>query len=203
MRTAVTIAAAALAPDHLSVYGLQIEEGTYFARHQDELPFPDEDTEYGMYRQTIPILKIYGFSQYEISNFARPGFESRHNLRYWRRQDYIGLGLAAHSCMGAHRFSNTENLDRYLSGERQNTHESVSPNDILSETVMLGMRLTEGIDFLPLVKQYGEKAYKYAEALSTYEDNFFVEVKETRISFTEEGMYVSNAILSDVLDFEK
>lgn len=197
------IAAAALAPDHLSVYGLQIEEGTYFARHQDELPFPDEDTEYGMYRQTIPILKIYGFSQYEISNFARPGFESRHNLRYWRRQDYIGLGLAAHSCMGAHRFSNTENLDRYLSGERQNTHESVSPNDILSETVMLGMRLTEGIDFLPLVKQYGEKAYKYAEALSTYEDNFFVEVKETRISFTEEGMYVSNAILSDVLDFEK
>lgn len=196
------LAAAALSPEHLSVYGLQIEEGTYFARHRDELPFPDEDTEYGMFMQTIPTLKDHGLSQYEISNFARPGFESRHNLRYWNRLDYLGLGLAAHSCMGADRFSNTEDLDRYLSGNWQASGEVISPHDILAETVMLGMRLAEGVDFLPLVKQYGEEALAYSNALSAYIDGGFVKLDGTRLSFTEEGMYVSNTILSDVLDFE-
>ncbi len=192
----------ALAPDHVSAYGLQIEEGTYFARHRDELPFPDEDTESAMYRMTASLLAANGISQYEISNFAHPGFESRHNLRYWRRLDYLGIGLAAHSCMGADRFANTEDLDRYLTGAWQESREGISPHDILAETVMLGMRLAEGVDFLPLVKQYGKEAKAYADALSAYIDDGFVKADGTRLAFTAEGMYVSNTILSDVLDFE-
>ena len=191
-----------LAPDHVSAYGLQIEDGTYFARHRDELSFPDEDTESAMYRMTAALLSANGISQYEISNFARPGFESRHNLRYWRRLDYLGFGLAAHSCMGAERFANTEDLNRYLTGAWRESREVISPHDILAETVMLGMRLAEGVDFLPLVKQYGEKALAYGDAFSAYIDDGFVKLDGTRLSFTEEGMYVSNTILSDVLDFE-
>lgn len=192
----------ALAPEHVSAYGLQIEEGTYFARHRDELPFPDEDTESAMYRMTASLLAANGISQYEISNFAHPGFESRHNLRYWRRLDYLGFGLAAHSCMGADRFANTEDLDRYLTGAWQEDYGEISLHDILTETVMLGMRLAEGIDFLPLVKQYGKEAKAYADALSAYIDDGFVKADGTRLAFTAEGMYVSNTILSDVLDFE-
>ena len=192
-----------LSPDHLSVYGLQIEEGTYFARHQNELSLPDEDTERAMYMQTVETLSKHGLHQYEISNFARPGRESQHNLRYWRRQDYIGLGLAAHSCMGSLRFSNTEALDRYLSGNRRETEERISSHDVLAEQVMLGMRLTEGVDFSALIRAYGDQATRYRDALAAYEAHGLVTADGGRIAFTRDGSYVSNAILSNVLDFEK
>ena len=199
-----TLAAALfLSPDHLSVYGLQIEEGTYFARHRDELPLPDEETERAMYMRTIDTLSAHGLYPYEISNFARRGRESRHNLRYWRRQDYIGLGLAAHSCMGDLRFANTEVLDRYLEGDYRETEERVSPHDILAERVMLGMRLTEGVDFSTLARKHGNEARRYRDALAAYAKYGLVTEDENRIAFTKEGAYVSNAILADVLDFEK
>ena len=198
LRTALS-----LSPDHLSVYGLQIEEGTYFARHQNELPLPNEDTERAMYMQTVDTLSTHGLPQYEISNFARPGRESQHNLRYWRRQDYIGLGLAAHSCMDNLRFSNTEELDRYLTGDRRETEESISPHDILAERVMLGMRLTEGVDFSTLIHAHGDEAIRYRDALASYEAHRLITRDGDRIAFTHDGSYVSNAILSDVLDFEK
>lgn len=192
-----------LAPEHLSVYGLQIEEGTYFARHIDELPLPDEETERTMYMQTLATLAAHGLPQYEISNFARIGRESRHNLRYWRREDYLGFGLAAHSCMGAERFANTEDLDRYLAGARQETHEVVSPHDILCERIMLGMRLNEGVDFASLADESGSAAIQLREKLAAYADRNLVSANGHRLSFTPDGMYVSNAILSDVLDFEE
>lgn len=196
-------AALSLSPDHLSVYGLQIEEGTYFARHQDELPLPDEETERAMYMQTIDTLSAHGLYPYEISNFARLGRESRHNLRYWKRQDYIGLGLAAHSCMGDLRFANTEALDRYLEGNSRETEEHVSPHDILAERVMLGMRLTEGVDFSTLIREHGNEARRYRDALASYTTHGLVMKDGDRIAFTKEGAYVSNAILANVLDFEK
>ena len=199
-----TLAAAlALSPDHLSVYGLQIEEGTYFYRHKDELPLPDEETERAMYMQAVDTLAAHGLPQYEISNFARLGFESRHNLRYWKRQDYIGLGLAAHSCMGDLRFANTEDLDRYLSGDRKESEERISPHDIVAERVMLGMRLAEGVDFSALIRRHGDEAIRYRDALASYAAHGLVKKDGDSIAFTKDGSYVSNAILADVLDFEK
>lgn len=200
--SATLTAALSLSPEHISVYGLQVEEGTYFACHIEELNLPDEDAERAMYMQTVSILGAHGLPQYEISNFAKIGRQSRHNLRYWRREDYLGLGLAAHSCMGAHRFSNTEDLDRYLAGERQETHEIVSPRDILSETVMLGMRLSNGVDFASLIEKHGKDAKQYRDALAAYHDAGFVKIEGDRVSFTRDGTYVSNAILADVLNFE-
>lgn len=192
----------ALSPEHLSVYGLQIEEGTYFFRHQNELPLPDEDAERAMYMKAIRILKENVIAQYEISNFAKQGFESRHNLRYWLRKDYIGFGLAAHSCLAATRFSNTENMEQYLAGNRRNEYETVSRNDILCETVMLGMRLCQGVDFSPLIVEYGNTARAIRDRLASFGAQL-VSADGERLSFTADGLYVSNAILADVLDFDE
>ncbi len=191
-----------LSPTHVSVYGLQIEEGTYFARHLDELDLPDEETERAMYMDTVAYLAKRGFDRYEISNFSREGYPSRHNLKYWHREDYLGLGLAAHSCLGDTRFSNTENLEEYLLGNRQNTTQRISPHDILCETVMLGMRLDEGVDFSTLTKRYGAEAAAIRETLDKFIKSGLVINNGDRLSFSSEGMYVSNAILGQVLDFD-
>lgn len=191
-----------LAPEHISVYGLQIEEGTYFSKHLDALPIPDEDTERAMYMTALATLFQHGLAQYEISNFAKMGYESRHNLRYWKRLDYLGLGLAAHSCMGAKRFSNTEDLDTYLAGNRRDTAETVSPHDVLCEAVMLGLRLAEGVDFAALAATHGTDALLLRDKLTLYADAGLVKTDGDRLSFTPDGMYVSNTILSEVLDFD-
>ena len=94
-----------LDPEHVSMYGLMIEEGTPFARHKDQLRLPDEDTEYQMYFDGIAFLEKHGYAQYEISNFAKRGFECRHNLKYWSCEEYMGMGPAAHSYFGGTRFS--------------------------------------------------------------------------------------------------
>ena len=191
-----------LAPEHMSVYGLQIEEGTYFARHLDELPLPDEETERAMYMDSVALLSEHGLSRYEISNFSLPGYQSRHNLKYWHRRDYLGLGLAAHSCIGNRRFSNTEDISAYLSGQKIKTDQQISPHDILCETVMLGMRLDEGVDFSSLTHMYGRQATELYDALTQYITGGFVTEHEGRLAFTTEGMYVSNTILGNVLEFD-
>ncbi len=108
---------ATLGLTHISAYGLIIEEGTLFFRERDSLSLPDEDTEREMYFSAIEILGEYGFSHYEISNYARPGYECRHNLHYWHDDDYIGLGTAAYSCYGGARFGNTAILSDYVNGK--------------------------------------------------------------------------------------
>ncbi|MBO4979860.1 MAG: radical SAM family heme chaperone HemW [Clostridia bacterium] len=191
-----------LAPDHISAYGLKIEEGTPFFAARDTLPLPDEDTERQMYMDAVTLLAEHGYDRYEISNFAKKGRESRHNLRYWERMDYLGMGLAAYSCLGNERFSNTEDMARYLAGDRLAEHEHVSAHDALCEAVMLGMRLERGVDFTALAGVYGDAAYEYQSRLSKYQDGGFVRQTERGLAFTSDGMYVSNAILSDILDFE-
>lgn len=192
----------ALSPEHLSVYGLQIEEGTYFARHPEELALPDEETERAMYMDTVKLLADHGMKRYEISNFAKNGFESRHNLKYWHREDYLGLGLAAHSCIGDIRFSNTEELSAYLAGNTEQERQQISKNDILCERVMLGMRLDEGVDFEPLKLEFGAKAEEIEKSLAAYIHRGLVTKKNRRLAFTDDGMYVSNAILGGLLDFD-
>ena len=189
----------ALAPEHISAYGLKIEEGTPFFAQKDTLPLPDEDTERVLYMNTVAFLARHCYARYEISNFARPGYESRHNLRYWRRQDYLGLGLAAHSCVGSRRFWNTHSLPDYLAGKTEDGSETVSPHDILCEKIMLAMRLDEGLD----TRTLGEDAEPYIKGLLRFLPVGLVKKEGDRISFTSDGMYVSNAILAEVLNFEE
>ena len=155
-----------------------------------------------MYMRATELLASKGYARYEISNFAKAGFESRHNLRYWQREDYLGMGLAAYSCLGNERFSNTSDMERYLLGERVEERETVSAHDALCEAVMLGMRLERGIDLFALAEAYGEQAYAYGERLAKYQTGGFVRKTERGYAFTSEGVYVSNTILSDILDFE-
>ena len=170
-----------LEPSHISLYGLKIEEGTYFGRHKDTLKLPDEDTEYDMYLSCKKELESHGFTRYEISNFAKNGQYSRHNLKYWHREDYLGLGVAAHSCIGSNRFSNTTDIEKYCRGDRQETSDTISKNDILCEKVMLGMRLDEGCDFKAFKAEFGEKATKIFKSLEGYEKDGYVKKEKSRI----------------------
>ena len=111
---------AELNPEHISAYSLIIEEGTPFA--ECELDLPDEDTEYQMYEDTAGILAEYGYQQYEISNYAKDGYACRHNIGYWKRVDYLGVGLGASSLIDNVRYSNTRDLYTYLS-ECENIHD--------------------------------------------------------------------------------
>lgn len=186
---------------HLSLYGLKIEEGTYFHKHKNELSLPDEDTEYEMYIESTALLRSLGFSKYEISNFARDGFYSRHNLKYWLRKDYLGLGLSAHSCIGSKRSFNTSDIDEYLSGNVLKKVEEIPPHDVLCERIMLGMRLTEGCNFKELEKEFGSDTVKYRNTLLKFIPSGHVKENEDVLSFSDSGMYISNYILSETLDF--
>lgn len=199
-----TLAALAdLAPDHISAYGLKIEEGTPFFEARNSLPLPNEDEERQMYMNAVEFLAEKGYRRYEISNFAKEGKESRHNLRYWEREDYLGMGLAAYSCLGNERFSNTEEMACYLSGNRMAERETVSAHDALCESVMLGMRLKKGVNFAALAATYGDTAFLYQNRLAKYENGGFVQKTKDGYAFTNDGFYVSNTILSDILDFEQ
>ncbi len=200
----------ALAPEHISVYGLKIEEGTRFYRERESLPLPDEETEYNMYRQAHSFLEASGYRHYEISNFARQDFASRHNLRYWLDEKYLGFGVAAHSYFKNQRYAYTSDMEAYM----QEMEQPQSMSAILSECadidvftketeyVMLRMRLFDGVRLQAYRETFGKDfVKKYGEKLQRYVDGGFVKLDGVRCAFTVKGMYVSNYILSDILDF--
>lgn len=200
----------ALSPEHLSVYGLKIEEGTPFYAKRDSLPLPDEETEYKLYLDAHRTLSDAGFEHYEVSNFARRGFRSRHNLRYWLGENYLGFGVAAHSYFNNQRYAYVADMDAYI-------REMESPRDmagILSECtdidvftketeyVMLRLRLFEGLSLDAYKATFGRDFLaKYGKKLERYIAGGFMHAKVGRIAFTVKGMYVSNYILSDLLEF--
>lgn len=192
-----------LSPEHISAYGLKIEENTPFARVKDKLILPDEEQEFLMYRACNDILLENGYRRYEISNFAKAGRESRHNLRYWQLEDYIGFGVAAHSCVDGVRFGNSRDINAFLEG-KDITEEryEVSSEEHVREYVMLGLRLADGLDmdeYQLLTKRSFKVDFPRTDEFARM--GFLKEVNG-RIAFTTEGVFVSNAILSDMLNFE-
>lgn len=164
---------------HISAYLLKIEPGTPFDRLQAKLALPEEDTVCQMYLQTVERLGQLGFAQYEISNFARPGYESRHNLKYWLLEPYLGLGPSAHSLWNDRRF--------YL--DRDWIWQDEGPGGDREEQILLGLRLNRGIpaDWL-------------ARDPAPYIAGGFMRRANGRISLTPRGMLVSNTILAELLD---
>ena len=193
----------ALSPEHISSYDLIIEEGTPFARRFDTLPLPDEDATRQMYLEGVEFLAENGYAQYEISNFAKPGYESRHNLKYWNCDEYLGFGVAAHSDFGGVRFGNSRDIEEYLK-DHDITEESAVPNQAerISEYVMLRFRLCEGIDTAAFESRFGVSFEgAFAQKLSPFIASGLVVREENRYFLSQEGMLVSNTILSDILDF--
>jgi oxygen-independent coproporphyrinogen-3 oxidase len=191
------------APEHVSVYGLKIEEGTAFYARRDALTFPDEDAEEEMYLDAVSILKDNGLFRYEISNFARPGYLSRHNYAYWTLQDYIGFGPAAHSYFAGERFSNSRDFAAYLRGASiEDSRETVTADEALREHVMLHMRLEAGVSasaYDRLAGRNGAFLAQYGAAMRQYVQYGFIRETDDGFAFTTKGFRVSNYILSEIL----
>ena len=187
---------------HISVYGLIVEENTPFGKMGKNLILPTEDEEADMYAIAKEKLTAAGYSHYEISNYAKPGFESRHNLIYWKTCEYIGVGLAAHSFFEGERFSNTENLREYLSPnlKQYRTKEKVSASDLAYEYTMLALRLKDGFSLSEYKERFSRDfLYGREEKIEAYKRQGFLVCDGEKISLTDEGFYVSNTILSDLL----
>ncbi len=194
---------ASLSPEHISSYCLTIEEGTNFARRRDSLALPDEDTVGDMYEEMSILLPSFGYKKYEISNFAKPGCESRHNLKYWQLQDYIGFGPAAHSCFENTRWGHSRNIDGYLAGKDiYDEVEQQSQRAKMNEYVMLGLRLADGISVSAFRERFGSGLYEVFPALKKQPVGLLV-AGEDACRFTDEGMLVSNYLLSEILDFSR
>ncbi len=192
---------AVVGPDHISSYSLTVEEGTNFYRRRDKLIFPDEDTVADMYADMTETLAKYGYHKYEISNFAKEGRESRHNLKYWHLDDYLGFGPAAHSCFSGKRFAHSRDIDAYLSGESIIIDiEELSAREMMNEYAMLGMRLAEGVSFERFFDRFGTDFLSMFPIFKNYAPEF-VKIDRDGCRFTEKGVFVSNYILSDALDF--
>lgn len=146
-------------PEHISAYSLIVEEGTPFgeAAANGTLELPDEECERRMYEDTGLLLGAAGYCRYEISNYARPGYECSHNMGYWRRADYFGFGLGAASLIGRERFSNTVDMKRYLKNPL-NAREAIqllSAAEEMEETLFLGLRMAEGVEESAFLRRFG------------------------------------------------
>lgn len=189
---------AAMAPEHISSYSLTVEEGTPFYNRRETLVLPDEDTVSQMYILMSDKLSSLGYKKYEISNFAHNDRESRHNLKYWKCEDYLGFGPAAHSYYGGVRYSNSRDIEAYLRGESiAESQEVIDNEEAMDEYVMLGMRLSCGIDIKKFNSTFGIDFYqKYGRVFKRFAPEY-VEIDEKVCRFTDKGMLVSNYILSE------
>ena len=200
--------ALALKPRHLSCYGLIIEEGTpfYEMERRGELALPDEETERAMYDMTLQTLTAAGLPPYEISNFAQPGYECRHNLGYWRRVPYLGLGAAAHSMLSCAkengaclRRGNTPDLAAYMTGIEKGDplyteYAYISFEEAQLEKWMLGLRTTQGVEADPADME------RYGKALKALEAQKLLEASNGYYRLTRKGMDVQNHILVKLMD---
>lgn len=207
-------AALSLHPQHLSCYGLIPEDGTPLKRDLDtgKLHLPDEEQERLMYDDTLRILSLHGFSQYEISNFALPGYACRHNLGYWRQIPYLGLGASAASCMDEKdgnpyvRVSNPAGLAEYISCAENNAwssriSEAVTVQDARFETMMLGLRTTAGVNAEAFAKQHGISLDQiYGKTLARLAQQELVLFTDGFWRLTRKGMDVQNAVLVELME---
>lgn len=183
---------------HVSAYLLKVEPGTPFDRRGVEAHLPDEDAQAELYHTVCAELEQYGYGQYEISNFAKPGFESRHNLHYWRCEEYAALGASAHGFLHGERFYYPRDIEAFLHGDKP---VSDGPGGDPSEFILLALRLTEGLSRMKFMQRFGRalpqglvrKAAMLARAGLLTDDG-------ERIALTRDGFLVSNAVIGTLLD---
>lgn len=186
-------------PEHISAYALSVEEGTYFFRHRDELSLADDDAQSDMYLECVRRLRDSGYERYEISNFARDGKYSRHNTRYWERLDYLGFGVAAHSCFAGRRFGNSRDIDGFIGGKDITEGVTVlTAADEREEYLMLGLRLARGIDVEEYFLRFGERIEARPE-VKKYIAGGFMRLDGGRLAFEDRGFLVSNSILAELI----
>lgn len=188
-----------LSPQHLSCYGLKVEEGTPLWQRRQQETFPDDDQQAEMYLYAVAMLAENGFEQYEISNFARRGYASRHNLKYWHMDEYAGFGPGAHSDMGGVRFAYVRDMDRYIRGQlllSESEDGATLARDF--EYVMLSLRTAEGIDRRYFETVYRQRFDPMETLLRRYETAGLAQRTEKGWRLTPRGFLVSNAIIVEL-----
>ncbi|MBQ6119498.1 MAG: radical SAM family heme chaperone HemW [Clostridia bacterium] len=189
--------ALSLGVTHLSAYMLSIEEGTFFDKKRDALNLPEEDAVCDMYLSLCGYLKSNGFRHYEISNFCLPGHEARHNTAYWRDEEYLGVGPAAHSYLNGRRFYFPRDLDAFIAGAPP---VDDGPGGGWEEAVMLALRLDTGISLQEMQEKYGVAPSPDLPAiLQEYQSAGLLTFDGDRIALTEKGFLVSNAVIGEIL----
>ena len=192
----------ALTPTHLSAYGLILEEGTPFYARKKELALPDEDEEAEMYALASSVLRSAGYRHYEISNYAKPGFECRHNLLYWKQGEYAAFGLSASSHIGGVRKTNVRDLAAYLADPVSSVAEKtvIKGADAEYEYIMLGLRLAEGIDEDDFTRRFGRRFdATYSDKLAPFRARGLIVSDGRRTALSDEGLYLQSALLRDLL----
>ena len=195
---------AQLSPEHISAYSLIIEEGTpYYGR---ELDLPDEDSERRMYEMTGEILREYGYHQYEISNYAKEERECIHNLGYWQRISYLGIGLGAASLRGNVRYCNTSSMSDYLSGNGnleaiEQKCQRLTVREQMDEFFFLGLRMTRGVELEIFQDTFGCMAEEvYGWAIEKHERLGLLERIEGTLRLTPKGVGLSNQVFIDFIE---
>ena len=198
-----------LKPEHLSCYGLKVEEGTpldYRVSRGEKLP--DDDAQADMYLWTVERLEKEGYRQYEISNFARSGFQSRHNLKYWMGRPYIGFGPGAHSDFGGRRYSFVRDLEGYISGVLEggtviDSSDLIPARERGSEYLMLRLRTTRGIEEWEYRREFFLDFDPIEQKLEDYERHGWAERHERRWNLTPKGFLISNQLIGDLLTVQE
>ncbi len=197
--------AAALKTEHISCYGLKVDEGSQLYIYKDSPFMPDDDAQADMYLYTIETLSRFGFRQYEISNFARRGYESKHNLKYWMGEEYLGFGAAAHSYIGGKRFNYIADLEKYsenvIAGKNiVDLSEEITNFERASEYLMLRLRTTHGISEEEYYDIYPCSMERAIDLFRFYESQGWAVFSGGRWSFTPEGFLLSNTLIGEILE---
>ncbi len=203
-------AAIELGVDHISTYGLTVEEGTPYERWYEREPsaFFDDVREADLYDRAIVLLEEAGFEHYEISNFAKPRHRSAHNANYWRNGEYVGLGVGAASYRGGERSVHTRELATYIDAALARTSipsesERLAPNKAWGEGVMLALRTAQGVGISDFKERYGvDVVSHYAPVIARYSDAGLLEVNGGRMRLTRRGKFLANDVCGAFVTFE-
>lgn len=191
-----------LSPEHISAYGLILEEGTPLYEDKDNIVFQTEDGEADLYDIVSERLVQSGYEQYEISNYARNGFRSVHNMGYWESRLYLGFGVSATSLFGEKRYTNTKDIDRYIAQPLSSVDEveEMTEENRLFDYVMMALRTSEGISESVFSRLFGISFYhSKKDVLDRFIRLGYVEYDGERTRFTRRGFYVSSALLLELL----
>lgn len=204
METLTKIVSLEPAPEHISAYSLIVEEGTPFYEEEEKgtLDVPDEDTERKMYEMTKQVLLRYGYHRYEISNYAKVGYECRHNKGYWERTDYVGFGIGSASLIGSVRFGNKEVLSAYVKEPllQEETECELTKEDEMSEFMFLGLRLSNGISIERFEELFScSLSDIFGVVIDKHTSQGLLEEIDGRVRLTDKGMDVANYVMADFL----
>lgn len=196
-------------PEHISVYSLIIEEGTIIEKliNENKLQLPDEETERIMYWTVVNELKENGYNQYEISNFSKKTYESKHNTNCWKQKQYIGLGTSAHSYLNKKRYSNTNNIEEYIKNIQENNisknitiHEEQTEESTMNEYMLLGLRMIQGININEFKQKFKiDPTIKYKEILEKLQKENLIQITETSIKLTKQGIDFGNIVWEEFI----